>query len=86
MQIPTHTRFEAKSDVSSPHRQEAALGGGGGGLIQVTLKSMAPESSHIAPVSRKLPGSMTVSSIKRMCQQLFGLDLGKQRLFCRWKP
>lgn len=41
-------------------KKVAAVGGIGGGLIQVTLKSMAPESSHIAPVSRKLPGSMTV--------------------------
>eukprot|EP00285_Hemiselmis_virescens_P010335 CAMPEP_0173381150 /NCGR_PEP_ID=MMETSP1356-20130122/3610_1 /TAXON_ID=77927 ORGANISM="Hemiselmis virescens, Strain PCC157" /NCGR_SAMPLE_ID=MMETSP1356 /ASSEMBLY_ACC=CAM_ASM_000847 /LENGTH=130 /DNA_ID=CAMNT_0014334903 /DNA_START=29 /DNA_END=421 /DNA_ORIENTATION=+ len=44
---------------------------------------MAPESSHKDPVSRKLPGSMTVANLKRMCQQLFGLDAAKQRLFCR---
>lgn len=26
---------------------------------------------------------MTVANIKRMCQQLFGLDMAKQKLFCQ---
>jgi hypothetical protein len=76
--------FRSLQKHGEPVVSTAAAGGGtGGGLIQVTLKSMAAESSHKPPVGRKLPGSMTVSNVKRMCQQLFGLEMSKQKLFCQ---
>jgi hypothetical protein len=75
--------FASQKHGEPPAKAAVAAGGAGANLIQVTLKSMAADSSHKAPVARKLPGSMTVANVKRMCQQLFGLDMSKQKLFCQ---
>lgn len=63
----------------------ATTGGGGGSMLTVTLKSMAAESSHKKEVTRRLPGSMSVAAVKRMCKQLFGLEVAQQALFAKPK-
>ena len=69
------------------HGLPAVRGQGGGGagpsMLNVTLKSMAADSAHKAPVTRKLPAGMTVANVKRLCQQLFKLDAGQQRLYTK---
>ena len=55
----------------------------GPSMLTVNIKSMAADSSHKAAIQRKLPGGMTVGGVKRMCQQLFKLDVARQRLYTK---
>ena len=69
------------------HGMPAVRGAGEGtigpSMLNVNLKSMAADSSHKAAIQRKLPGGMTVANVKRMCQQLFKLDVARQRLYTK---
>jgi hypothetical protein len=66
-----------------PEVRAGGAQGAGPAMLSVTLKSMAADSAHKAAISRKLPAGMTVANVKRMCQQLFKLDVAKQRLFTK---
>jgi hypothetical protein len=50
-----------------------ATGGGPSSMVEVTLRSMAAASSHKPPVTRRLPASVTVANVKRLCQQVRAL-------------
>ncbi|EFJ23244.1 hypothetical protein SELMODRAFT_175129 [Selaginella moellendorffii] len=54
-------------------------------LITITIKCVAASLGEIAPVTRKLPGSMTVGKLKLLCEALFKLKATKQRLFLEEK-
>ena len=49
---------------------QVAAGGSGASMIEVTLCSMAAASSHKAPVTRRLPASVTIGHVKKLCQQV----------------
>jgi hypothetical protein len=66
-----------------PAVAKGAAASGGPAMLNVNLTSMAADSSHKAPIARKLPAGMTVANVKRMCQQLFKLDVARQRLFAK---
>ena len=66
-----------------PAVAKGAAAGSGPTMLNVTLTSMAADSSHKAAIARKLPAGMTVANVKRMCQQLFKLDVARQRLFTK---
>lgn len=67
----------------------AGLGGGGAGaglareMLSVTLVSMAAASMTMAPVAKRLPGSLTVAQLKQLCHKLFGLEPALQVLYYR---
>eukprot|EP00960_Hanusia_phi_P031375 749263-Hanusia_phi.AAC.10 len=69
----------------APVMQDAAARSNSSTMLSVTLKSMASDSCSKAPLTRKLPASMTVANLKRMCQQLFKLDVSKQSLYVKSK-
>ncbi len=69
-----------------------ASGGGGGAstlareMLGVTLVSMAASSMTLAPVEKKLPGSLTVAQLKQLCHKLFRLEPALQVLYYKADP
>ena len=68
----------------------AGLGPGGAGTgalahgaSNVTLRSMAASSCSAEPLTRRLPGTLTVGRVKVLCQRAFGLDVDLQSLHVR---
>eukprot|EP00357_Protocruzia_adherens_P002993 CAMPEP_0114996870 /NCGR_PEP_ID=MMETSP0216-20121206/14572_1 /TAXON_ID=223996 /ORGANISM="Protocruzia adherens, Strain Boccale" /LENGTH=547 /DNA_ID=CAMNT_0002361165 /DNA_START=60 /DNA_END=1700 /DNA_ORIENTATION=- len=49
-------------------------------MVQIKLRSMARVSVHKDPVTKKLPHSMTVGTLKTLCAKFFSLDINKQKL------
>lgn len=61
-------------------------GGGGASalareMLAVTLVSMAASSMTMAPVEKRLPGSLTVAQLKQLCHKLFRLEPALQVLY-----
>ena len=57
-------------DVPLSGAGQVAAGGSGASMIEITLCSMAAESSHKAPVTRRLPSSVLVGHVKKLCHQV----------------
>ncbi|XP_024534249.1 tubulin-folding cofactor E [Selaginella moellendorffii] len=87
----SHPRFEQLkkqydiSEESVPQAGSQSSQNMAASLITITIKCVAASLGEIAPVTRKLPGSMTVGKLKLLCEALFKLKATKQRLFLEEK-
>ena len=43
-------------------------------MYNVTIRSLAPSSCTMEPVSKRLPGTLNVERLKALCSRVFGLD------------
>lgn len=53
----------------------------GDDLISVALTCVAASAGEKAPVTKKLPGSLTVQKLKLLCEKLFKVPVSRQKLF-----
>jgi tubulin-specific chaperone E len=57
-------------DVPLSGAGQVAAGGSGASMLEITLCSMAAASSHKPSVTRRLPSSVLVGHVKKLCQQV----------------
>jgi tubulin-specific chaperone E len=53
----------------------------GDDLIEVTLVCVAASAGEKAPVTKKVPASLSVAKLKLLCEKLFKVSVHKQKLF-----
>jgi len=82
-----HPRFSALVDkLGAPAVDAATSAAGqrpGTGMLVVTLRSNAAASVTKPPTEKKLPSTLTVAAVKKLCEQLYRLDPAKQNIFHR---
>ena len=71
------------------HGEQRGMGAAGGGngngalaaeLIELTIRSIAGDTAHLPPCSRRLPNGLPLKSVKMIACQLFKLEPTKQQL------
>ena len=81
--IELKEKYEADL-VPMGHSNESASGAISAELVNVTFKNFSFQSGgSLEPISKKLPLSITVSKLKVLVKQMFGLDVRLQQLSMR---
>ena len=80
-----HPRWRQLLVKHGEQRTVAGAVAGGGGtlaaeLIELTIRSTAPDSAMLAPQVRRLPNGLPLKSLKMIACQLFRLEPTKQQL------